>query len=122
MNSFDQLKGALSLTVSEITRYLRQLMESDVVLQDVWVQGEISNMARPTSGHVYFTLKDSGASLRCVLWRDHALRLSAPLQEGVAVDAHGSITVYEIAGQYQLNIDNIRPRGEGILYQEYLRL
>jgi exodeoxyribonuclease VII large subunit len=109
-------------TVSTLTRYLRQLLESDASLQDVWVQGEISNLSRPASGHLYFTLKDSGASLRCVMWRSEAARMRLVLQDGLAVEAHGSISLYEAGGQYQLYADTIRPLGEGALYQEFLRL
>jgi len=109
-------------TVSTLTRYLRHLLESDASLQGVWVQGEISNLSRPTSGHIYFTLKDSGASLRCVMWRNEAARMRLALQDGLAVDAHGSISLYEAGGQYQFYTDAIRPLGEGALYQEFLRL
>jgi exodeoxyribonuclease VII large subunit len=116
------LFNSLRWSVSELTRYLRQLLEGDVMLQDVWVQGELSNVSRPASGHVYFTLKDSGAALRCVMWRNEAQRLRLNLQDGLAVEAHGAISLYEAGGQYQLYADQIRPVGEGALYQEYLRL
>jgi exodeoxyribonuclease VII large subunit len=109
-------------TVSTLTRYLRQLLESDANLQDVWVQGEISNLSRPASGHLYFTLKDSGASLRCVMWRNEAVRLRLAMQDGQSVEAHGKISLYEAGGQYQLYTDLVRPLGEGALYQEFLRL
>ena len=109
-------------TVSTLTRYLRQLLESDANLQDVWVQGEISNLSRPASGHLYFTLKDSGASLRCVMWRNEAARVRLALQDGQSVEAHGKISLYEAGGQYQLYADLVRPLGEGALYQEFLRL
>jgi exodeoxyribonuclease VII large subunit len=109
-------------TVTNLTHYLRQLLESDASLQGVWVQGEISNLSRPASGHIYFTLKDSSASLRCVMWRAEAARLRMTLQDGLAVDAHGSISLYEAGGQYQLYADTMRPLGEGALYQEFLRL
>jgi exodeoxyribonuclease VII large subunit len=109
-------------TVSTLTRYLRQLLESDTALQDAWVQGEISNLSRPASGHIYFTLKDSGASLRCVMWKREAARMRLALQDGLSVEAHGSISLYEAGGQYQLYTDTIRPLGEGALYQEFLRL
>lgn len=109
-------------TVSDLTRYLRQLLEADSSLQSVWVQGEISNLSRPSSGHVYFTLKDSGASLRCVIWRSDAARLRFAMQDGMAVEAHGKISIYETGGQYQLYVDVLRPLGEGALYQEFLRL
>jgi exodeoxyribonuclease VII large subunit len=108
-------------SVTDLTRYLRQLLENDDLLQDVWVQGEISNFSRPSSGHLYFTLKDSGASLRCVMWRNNALRLGFSPRDGAAVEAHGLISIYEAGGQYQLYADQLRPAGEGALYQEFLR-
>ena len=109
-------------TVTDLTRYLRQLLESDEALQDVWVQGEISNFSRPSSGHLYFTIKDSGAALRCVMWRNSAARLQLMPRDGEAVEAHGVISIYEAGGQYQLYADTLRPAGEGALYQEFLRL
>lgn len=109
-------------TVSELTRYLRQLMESDDFLQDIWVYGEISNFKRHTSGHIYLTLKDGEASLRAVIWRNIAERIKLPLRDGMAVEAHGYISIYERDGQYQLYINILRPAGEGRLFQEFLRL
>ena len=111
-----------AMTVAELTRYLRELLESDYTLRDLWVQGEISNFSRPSSGHVYFTLKDSSASLRCVMWRNAAMRQARMPAEGEAVEVHGFISIYEVSGQYQLYADVIRPVGEGLLYQEFLRL
>ena len=93
-----------------------------MTLQDVWVQGEISNLGRPASGHIYFTLKDAGASLRGVMWKGDARRLTLPLQDGMEIEAHGRIGIYEPQGQYQFYADIIRPLGEGLLYQEFLRL
>lgn len=109
-------------TVTDLTRHLRQLLEADPDLQGIWVQGEISNLSRPSSGHIYFTLKDSGASLRCVMWKGEAARLRFAPQDGMAIDAHGSLGIYEVSGQYQLYADSLRPLGEGALYQEFLRL
>ena len=109
-------------TVSKLTFYIRKLLEENEPLQDVWVQGEISNLSRPASGHVYFTLKDSSAALKCVMWKTSAARLAIPLQDGKAVEVHGKIGVYEVSGQYQLYADQIRPVGEGALYQEFMRL
>jgi len=108
-------------TVSELTRYIRSLFEEDAQLQDVWVQGEISNFSRPSSGHLYFTLKDSSSSLRCVMWRSQAARLQVLPRDGDAVEAHGSLNVYEAGGQYQLYADVLRPVGQGALYAEFLR-
>ena len=109
-------------SVNQLTTYLRDLLESDEILQDLWVQGEISNLSRPASGHVYFTLKDRESSLRCVMWRNSTARLRLTLQDGQAVEAHGKIGIYPVSGQYQLYADLIRPVGEGVLYQEFLRL
>ena len=112
----------VSWTVTDLTHYLRELLESDELLQDVWVTGEVSNFSRPASGHVYFTLKDISASLRCVMWRNAALRQSFIPRDGDAIDVHGAISVYEAGGQYQLYADIFRQAGEGALYQEFLRL
>ncbi|TLN24293.1 exodeoxyribonuclease VII large subunit, partial [bacterium] len=92
------------------------------MLRDVWVRGEISNISRPSSGHIYFTLKDPSAALKCVIWKTNALRLRLPLQNGMAIEAHGYISLYERDGAYQLYMDAARLAGEGMLYQEFLRL
>ncbi|MGB7114540.1 MAG: exodeoxyribonuclease VII large subunit, partial [Anaerolineales bacterium] len=105
-------------TVNELTVYLRDLLESDNNLQDIWVKGEVSNISRPTSGHLYFTIKDNQSALRCVMWRNAVSRLTVMPRDGDAVEVHGSINIYEAAGQYQLYADLIRPTGEGALYQE----
>jgi len=109
-------------TVTDLTRHLRQLLEADPNLQGIWVQREISNLSRPSSGHIYFTLKDAGASLRSVMWKGEAVHLRFAPQDGMAIEAHGSLGIYEVAGQYQLYADSLRPLGEGALYQEFLRL
>ncbi len=116
------LFASVQWTVSTLTKYIRDLLETDVTLQDVWVEGEISNLSRPASGHIYFTLKDAGASLRGVMWKTSATRSKLALQDGMAVAVHGKIGVYEVGGQYQLYADQIRAVGEGALYQEFLQL
>jgi exodeoxyribonuclease VII large subunit len=108
--------------IAELTRYIRQTLESDYRLQDVWVVGEVSNLSRPASGHVYFTLRDEQAALRCVMWRSEAARQRTFPEEGQTVEAHGYISVYEAGGQYQLYADVLRAFAEGELYQEFLRL
>jgi exodeoxyribonuclease VII large subunit len=109
-------------SVTELTSYLRDLFESDDLLQDVWVAGEVSNLSRPASGHMYFTLKDTGAALRCVMWRNTAIRQTFPPRDGDALEVHGKLSIYEAGGNYQLYADSIRPTGIGALYQEFLRL
>jgi exodeoxyribonuclease VII large subunit len=111
-----------TLTVSDLNHYLRQLLESDLLLQNLWIRGEVSNFARPASGHIYFTLKDASAAMRCVMWRNTAMRLAFPMRDGMAVEVHGSLNVYEAGGQIQLYIDAVRPAGEGVLYQKFLQL
>jgi len=101
------------LSVSELTAQVK-----DVVLgafPAVWVAGEISNLARPQSGHVYLTLKDEGAQLRAVMWRNTASRVRFDLQDGLEVVCHGSIDVYGPRGTYQLVIRQIQPKGVGAL-------
>jgi len=116
------LFSTIHWTVSALTRRVRERLESDEILQDVWVEGEISNFKRHSSGHLYFTLKDANAQLRCVMWRTDAIRMRFGLQDGMSVETHGRVSVYEVGGQYQLYADQIRPVGEGALYQEFLRL
>lgn len=116
------LFSSVHLTVSQLTFRIRKLLEGDLEMQDVWVEGEISNLSKPNSGHIYFTLKDKNASLKCMMWKPDASRLRINLQDGMAIEAHGRITVYEPQGAYQLAVNLIQPKGEGALYQEFLRL
>ncbi len=110
-------------TVRAINTYIRQIFEADLNLQDVWLEGEISNWKQAASGHIYFTLKDSGASIGCVIWRSQAERLLyMPQREGEAVVAHGRISVYEVAGAYQFYVDNLEPAGQGALYAQFERI
>jgi exodeoxyribonuclease VII large subunit len=101
---------------------MRTLFEEDAQLQNLWVSGEVSNCSRHSSGHLWFTLKDRSAALKCVMWRTQVIRQSFIPRDGDAVEVHGNINIYEVNGQYQLYADQILPSGEGILYKEYLRL
>ena len=100
-------------TVSELTALIKSTLERG--FDDVVVRGEISGLSRPRSGHVYLNLKDEGASLRAVLWRGTAQRVVFDLQDGLAVRAWGSITLYAPRGDYQLVIDRVEPEGIGAL-------
>jgi len=107
-------------TVSDLTRYIREMFEVDYHLQDVWVQGEVSNLSRPGSGHLYFSLKDAGAQVRCVMWRSAVQQQDFLCKEGDAIRAHGRIGVYEVQGNYQLYVDAIRSAGGvGDLYRQF---
>lgn len=109
-------------SVGDLTLYIRQLIESDYRLQEIWVSGEASNLSRPASGHLYFTLKDEQASLRCVMWRSQVELLDHLPQNGEQLEVFGHIGVYEAGGQYQLYAQSLRPAGEGERYREFLRL
>lgn len=110
------------MTITALSNYLRKMLESDEILQDVWVKGEISNFSPSRSGHIYFTLKDNESQLRAVMWKQSALRLRFDPQDGQAVEAHGYISFYASNGQLQLYVDSMRPAGEGTLFQEFSRL
>ncbi len=109
-------------SVSDLNAYIRALLEGNENLMDIWVAGEVSNLSKPRSGHIYFTLMDMDASVRCVIWRVHASRLKGAFRDGMRVEAHGNVSVYEGGGLYQLYVDGIRAAGEGRLYQEFLLL
>lgn len=101
------------LTVSQLNQRARLLLED--VFPQVWVEGELSNLARPASGHVYFTLKDSNAQIRCALFRQNALRVRQALRDGLAVKVRGKISLFEGRGDYQLIADTVEPAGDGAL-------
>ena len=107
-------------TVSEFTRRVKALLE--VGIQPGWVRGEVSNLRAQASGHVYFSLKDAGAQLACVLFRGDAMRQSTVLRDGLQVLANGEISVYEQRGQYQLIVRLLLEDGVGRLQQEFERL
>ena len=98
-------------TVREITRYIRDLFEVDEMLADIWVRGEVSNFTKARSGHWYFTVKDSDAQLRCVMFRGAARGVRADVQAGDEILVHGRVGVYEARGEYQLYADHIEAVG-----------
>ncbi|HMQ50693.1 MAG TPA: exodeoxyribonuclease VII large subunit [Anaerolineae bacterium] len=110
-------------TVSEINSYLRRKFEVDPHLQEVWLQGEISNWRPAASGHIYFTLKDALATIRCVIWRSTAQQLLyRPQRDGEAILARGHISIYEAGGNYQFYVEDLEPAGQGALYAEFERI
>jgi exodeoxyribonuclease VII large subunit len=108
------------LSISELTHRIRISLED--AFTHVTVLGEISNIARPASGHIYLTLKDRDAQLSAVIWRSTAVRLRFDLEDGMEVIATGSITVYERRGSYQLIVSSIKPKGVGALQLAFLQL
>jgi len=107
-------------SVAEVTRYLRELLEADSMLADLWISGEVSNLSESAAGHLYFTLKDEASQLRCVLF--HRARLALTLESGTAVVAHGRISIYEVSGTLQFYVDLVQPEGVGMLHLEFERL
>jgi exodeoxyribonuclease VII large subunit len=108
---------AAIFSVTQISRYLKELMETDEILHDVWVRGEISDCKTYSSGHCYFKLKDAEAQLPCVFFKNARLRSSAPeLRDGMAIAANGRISLYERDGKMQLYVENVELFGEGDLF------
>jgi len=119
-----QLFGPPSvLTVSQVVRYLKDLLEIDELLQDVWVQGEITDCRTYPSGHCYFTLKEGDAQLLCVFFKHARLRSSAPdLRNGMSVTLNGRVSFYERDGKLQLYVESAEPLGDGALYLRFEQL
>lgn len=109
-------------TVSELTRYIKERLEGDPALMQVWVEGEISNFRHHPSGHMYFTLKDEQAQLRCVMFRSANRLLRFKPEDGMAVIAAGQIGVYDRGGQYQLYVAALEPKGVGALHIAFEQL
>ena len=109
-------------SVTDLNRYVRQSLEADYRLQNVTVAGEISGFKAYPSGHWYFTLKDAGAQVNCVLWRARAARQAFTPRDGDAVRATGHITLYEQRGQFQFDIASLERDGQGDLYRQFEQL
>ncbi len=109
-----------TLTVSALTALLRRRLEDE--FPDVWVEGEISTLRAPSSGHLYFVLKDAQSQLRAVLFRSAAQRLRFAVQDGLQVVVHGRLTVYEPRGEYQIVLDTVEPKGLGALQLAFEQL
>ncbi|MDZ7854377.1 MAG: exodeoxyribonuclease VII large subunit [Halomonas sp.] len=108
------------LSVSELNRHARQALEQDV--GEVWVEGELSGVSRPGSGHIYFTLKDDRAQLRCALFRTRARFMAAPMRDGDRVKVRGQVSLFEPRGDYQLIVEAVQAAGEGELLAAFERL
>lgn len=105
-----------ALTVTELNRYIKDLVDINPPLGDIYIKGEISNFKAHSSGHYYFSLKDSDSVLKAVMFRMSASRLGYMPQNGMKVVAHGRISVYERGGEYQLYADSMEPDGVGAMY------
>lgn len=110
------------LTVSQLNIYLREALDADEILQDLWVEGEVSNFVRAASGHCYFTLKEGEGQIKAACWRSYVARIPRMPSSGEAVLAHGRVAFYEAGGQIQLYVDMIRTAGIGLLHARFEEL
>lgn len=108
------------IAVSTLNRMVRDCLEDSFPL--AWVGGEISNLTYATSGHLYFSLKDTSAQVRCVMWRSRAQLLGWRLENGQKIEARALVSFYEPRGEFQLNIETIRRTGQGDLFERFLKL
>ena len=111
-----------SLTVRELTAYIKQLVDSDMLLSNLCVTGEISNFKHHSSGHMYFSLKDQDAVIRCVMFRTYNARMRFMPEEGMKVIVRGYVSVYAPGGTYQLYAEDMQPDGTGSLYLAFEQL
>ena len=109
-------------SVSQISSYIRNLFTKDYLLSRVTVRGEVSNCKYHSSGHIYFTLKDPGAAISCVMFASQREHLTFRLQDGQQIEASGQVSVYEKNGSYQLYVRSCRLSGAGELYERFLKL
>lgn len=109
-------------SVTEINKYIKGLFRADIILNNLQVEGEISNFKIHTSGHMYFSLKDDQSRLRCVMFKNQTNVLKFLPEEGMKVIIKGYISTYERDGQYQLYVQNMQPSGIGALYKAFEQL
>lgn len=112
--------AAIVSTVSAFVSQIRQVLEASIPLG--WICGEVSNVSRAGSGHLYFTLKDDRAQIRCTMWRNRAQLLPFRLEEGMQLEVRAQVTVYETRGDLQLAVEAVRKAGPGSLYEAFLRV
>ncbi|MFW6074212.1 MAG: exodeoxyribonuclease VII large subunit [Chloroflexota bacterium] len=110
------------LSVDQVTAYLKDVLDNDPLLGDVWIRGEVSSFHKSAAGHCYFTLTDGQASLSCVLFLNNQFGLQTLPRQGDAILAHGRISIYEVRGTYQLYVDAVAPEGAGLLQAEFERM
>lgn len=106
-------------SVSEVTQYIKSMLDTDSLLSNIYIQGELSNVKYHYSGHVYFTLKDPFAVIKGVMFKSNVNRLPFRLEDGLMVTVRGYISVYEPSGQYQIYADAMKKQGTGDLYEAF---
>lgn len=109
-------------TVSQVNNYIKLLLEDDVLLNGIYIEGEISNLKRHTSGHIYFTIKDEDCSINAVMYRQDTLSFKNEFENGLKVICFGHISAYPKTGQYQLYVKNIKISGIGDVFLDFEKL
>ncbi len=109
-------------SVTDITNTLKRIIQQNPLLQNVWVRGQVSNLRRPNSGHIYLTLKDDNSSIRGIIWRSNASRLKFNLRDGDEILVNGQINIYTVSSEYQINITKVEPIGIGALQLAFEQL
>jgi exodeoxyribonuclease VII large subunit len=109
------------LSVGQIVRHMRDLIDRDHQLADLWISGEVSNLTHARSGHIYFTIKDENAQLRCAFFRNQNIGQQNRIETGSSLIVHGKVGVYEQRGELQLIVDFVQPAGVGALQAEFER-
>lgn len=120
MSTAQAFEPATPISVSRLNQLAREALESALPL--LWITGEVSNLVRAASGHIYFTLKDDRAQVRCTLWRNRAQLVPFRLEQGQQVELRALATLYEARGDFQLSVESVRRAGMGSLFEAYMRL
>ncbi|TGL93019.1 exodeoxyribonuclease VII large subunit [Leptospira barantonii] len=117
------MEDSKPLSVSEVTRILKNIITGSKDLKNIWVRGEISNYSKPSSGHIYFSLKDSGSLIRCTFFNYSNKNYSGkPLSDGKEIQVYGTVTLYEAGGSYNLNVTRVEELGQGDILLQIERL
>lgn len=111
-----------TLSVSEVTNYIKRMLDNDFILSNLSVKGEISNLKFHSSGHIYFSLKDNSGKINCVMFKSRAVFLDIALEEGMEVIVKGKASIYPVTGAFQLYCDEIKLEGQGDLFIKFEKL
>src|SRR5437660_5904293 len=123
MYLFEALDAPSVISVSTLAQYLKELLETDDILRNVWVHGEVSNCKTYPSGHCYFTLKEGDAQLLCVFFKSSRIRTFAPeLCDGMALAVNGRVSFYERDGKLQFYVKAVKPLGTGERFERFEQL
>ncbi len=109
-------------SISELNAYVKFVLESDEVLQNIYIIGEVSNFKYHSSGHMYFSLKDENCSVKCVMFSKYSSKVNFDFENGIKIFAYGSVSCYEVSGQYQVYVYHVAPAGIGQINDEFKKI